>query len=171
MIIYAIYFAYFGLFLVFPLLFLIKTISLAQCNVLYMARKLMIWGLIQCVEYSISIISHRLRIAMTQWNNFNSYTWTLVYFNEPFFQLFSKSTNLPQGSALSTVPSCISSVSFRPLSANQGRNWNLSRNWNSSVSQQILSDLNLHLHLQSCSYNWRNSGQTGLNYSADSVTA
>ena len=50
----------------------------AQCNVLYMVRKLMMWGLISCLEHFISMISQRLRFAMTRWDNFDSYTWTLV---------------------------------------------------------------------------------------------
>ena len=43
-----------------------------------MVRKLVMWGLILCLKHSISIISHMLRFAMTRWDNFDSYTWTLV---------------------------------------------------------------------------------------------
>ena len=50
-------------------------------NVLYMVRKRMVWGLTLCIEHSISILSQRPRIAMTQWDNFDSYTWTLVTWN------------------------------------------------------------------------------------------
>ena len=45
---------------------------------------LLVWGLISCLEHSISIISHRLRIVMTRWDNFDSYTWILVR-NNNFF--------------------------------------------------------------------------------------
>ena len=47
-------------------------------NVLYMVRKLLMWGLIWCIEHSISIISQRLWIAWTRWDNFDSCTSTLV---------------------------------------------------------------------------------------------
>ena len=47
-------------------------------NVLYMVRKLLMWGLIWCIEHSISIISQRLWIAVTRWDNFDSCNWTLV---------------------------------------------------------------------------------------------
>ena len=43
-----------------------------------MVRKLVMWGLILCLEHSILIISHMLKFAMTRWDNFDSYTWTLV---------------------------------------------------------------------------------------------
>ena len=45
-----------------------------------MVRKLVMWGLVLCVKHSILIISHkhRLRFARTSWDNFESYTWTLV---------------------------------------------------------------------------------------------
>ena len=41
----------------------------------------MIWGLISCLEHSISIISHRLRFAITRWDNFDRYTWTLIIYD------------------------------------------------------------------------------------------
>ena len=51
-------------------------------SVLYMIRYRMIWGLILCLEHSISIISQRLWITVTRWDNFDSYTWTLVLCEE-----------------------------------------------------------------------------------------
>ena len=54
-----------------------STFCTVQC-VKYVVRKLILGGLIWCLEHSISIISHRLRFAMTRFYNFVSYTWTLV---------------------------------------------------------------------------------------------
>ena len=51
-------------------------------NVLYMFRKLLMWGLIWCIEHSISIISQRLWIPVTRWDNFDSYTQTLIIINK-----------------------------------------------------------------------------------------
>ena len=47
-------------------------------NVLYIVRKLMMCWLILCLEHSILIISNMLRFARTRWDNFDSFTWTLV---------------------------------------------------------------------------------------------
>ena len=46
-------------------------------NVFYMVTKLMMRGLISCLEHQNSQ-ADRLRIAMTQWDIFDSFTWTLV---------------------------------------------------------------------------------------------
>ena len=55
----------------------------------YMVRKIVMGGLILCLEHSILIISHILRFAMTRWDNFDSYTWNLVL--SKFLQFSSKS--------------------------------------------------------------------------------